>query len=87
MIYTVSLKNYLKGSAPIILIDALLSKKKPLIDKSTGAILDINTHVFEKPGPENHKSLRWISAGYPPDLDAHWPQTGGYPADIHRRDL
>ena len=28
--------------------------------------------------------IRRISTGYPPDLDAHWPQTGGDPVDIRR---
>ena len=59
--------------------------------------------LYHVPNSSNRVPGRKIinpSAGYPPDLDAHWPQTGsqrsfatnrrrsgGYPVNIHRRDL
>ena len=34
--------------------------------------------------PEGFMIFRWISGGYPPNLDAHWPETGGDPVDIRQ---
>ena len=33
---------------------------------------------------QGRKIIRWVSAEYPPDLNAHWPQIGGDPVDIRR---
>ena len=56
--------------------------------------------IFINPYGGYPPDIHWISTliGLKPDLDTHWPQTGGdpvdirwisggYPVDIHRRDL
>ena len=82
-------KHLTQMFAKVFRLSAYLVEKEFIVER--GGYLNI-AGCFKSLQPEitcrlQGRKIINPSGGYPPDLDAHWPQTGGDPVDIHRRDF
>ena len=79
-------KHLTQMFAKVFRLSAYLVEKEFIVER--GGYLNI-AGCFKSLQPEitcrlQGRKIINPSGGYPPDLDAHWPQTGGDPVDIRR---